>query len=45
MGEEEGLVFLIEEYENDTKFHLCADDDIIDKVFEIYNSLCSNNEI
>ena len=44
MGEEEGLVFVIEEYDNDTKFHLCVDDDIIDQVFEIYNSLCSNNE-
>ena len=44
MSEEEGLVFLIEEYENDTKFHLCTDDDIIVKVFEIYFSLCSDNE-
>ena len=44
MSEEEGLVFVIEEYDNDTKFHLCVDDDIIDQVFEIYNSLCSNNQ-
>lgn len=44
MQENEGLVFLIEEYENDTKFKLCVEEDIIDEVFKIYDSLCMNNE-
>ncbi len=44
MQENEGLVFLIEEYEDDTKFKLCVEEDIIDEVFKIYDSLCMNNE-
>lgn len=40
VGEDEGLVFGIEDMENDPHLALVTDVEIIDAVFDVYDSLC-----
>ena len=44
MGEDEGLVFKIEDMEKDAYLSLVTDESIIDAVFDVYDRLCEEEE-
>ena len=44
VGENEGLVFSIEEIEDEDTLVLCADPEIIDRVFDVYEALLAEEE-
>ena len=44
VGEDEGFVFLVEEDEDGEFLTLVDDDELVDKIFDIYNSLPEEDE-